>query len=263
MIMSKKEKKSSNTKFWIIWAVVIILIWACVCRYCCKGTPTSNEVPVDDEDAAKLSSEYPVRGASFEDSNIKRSSDGDISSEENNDETNEENDNENNETDLYSNSTIMWAVEAWDLITVDYVWKLLDGTVFDTSIKSVAQEAWVYSEGRDYSAWLEFTAGAGQMIKGFDEAVIWMKVWETKSVELPPEKAYGERSKDNLISASKAEVWEIEGAEVWMQLVLWGYYPAKIAEITDDGYVFDLNHDLAWKTLVFDITIKDIKKTNS
>jgi FKBP-type peptidyl-prolyl cis-trans isomerase 2 len=151
-------------------------------------------------------------------------------------------------------------VKNWDLIVVDYVWKHLDWIVFDTSIKSVAEEAWIYNPQRDYEAWLEFTAGGGQMIKWFDEAVIWMKVWESKTVEIPAEKAYGERSEDYVIHVPLSEAWDISWAEVGMQVILWGMYPAKIADITDSEIVYDANHELAWETLVFDITIKSIEE---
>ena len=45
-------------------------------------------------------------------------------------------------------------VKNGDNITVDYIWRLEDGTVFDTSIESVAKENWKYNEARDYTEWL-------------------------------------------------------------------------------------------------------------
>ena len=157
------------------------------------------------------------------------------------------------------NKIMKEVVSTWDLIVVDYVWKLLDWTVFDTSIESVAQKAWKYNPSRDYTAWLEFTAGAGQMIKWFDEAVIWMKVGESKTVEIPADKAYWERNEEYVIHVPLEEAWDMSGAEVGMQVILWWYIPAKIVEITDKEVVFDANHELAWETLVFEITIKSIE----
>lgn len=156
--------------------------------------------------------------------------------------------------------TMEKVVESGDLIVVDYVWKHLDWTVFDTSVQSVAEEAWIYNPNRDYESWLEFTAGAGQMIKGFDEAVIWMKVWESKTVEIPADKAYWERNEDYVLHVPLAEAWDISWAEVWMQVILWGYIPAKIVDINDSEIVYDANHELAWKDLVFDITVKSIEE---
>ena len=157
------------------------------------------------------------------------------------------------------NKVMKDVVSSWDLIVVDYVWKHLDWTVFDTSIQSVAEDAWIYNPNRDYTVWLEFTAWAGQMIKWFDEAVIWMKVWESKTVEIPAEKAYWERSEDYVLHVPLAEVGDISWAEVGMQVILWGYIPAKIVDINDSEIVYDANHELAGETLVFEITIKSIE----
>ena len=71
-----------------------------------------------------------------------------------------------------------WEVEikAWDNIVVDYIWRLDDGTVFDTNIQSIAEACGTYNEARDYTAGLWFEVWAGQMIKWFDNWVLWMKV---------------------------------------------------------------------------------------
>ncbi len=76
-----------------------------------------------------------------------------------------------------------------DLVAVDYVGTLDDGTVFDTSIKEEAQKAGLPLRP-SYSP-LEFTVGAGQMISGFDKGVVGMTVGETKNVHLTPAEAYG------------------------------------------------------------------------
>ena len=81
------------------------------------------------------------------------------------------------------------AAQKGDTVAVDYVGTLDDGTVFDTSIREEAIKAGLPLRS-SYSP-LEFTAGAGQMIAGFDAAVIGMKVGEEKNVHLTPSEAYG------------------------------------------------------------------------
>lgn len=152
------------------------------------------------------------------------------------------------------------SIQSWDQIIVDYIGKHLDGTVFDTSIQSVAEEAGLYNPQRNYEEGLAFTVGAGQMIKGFDEAVVGMKVWETKTVEIPADRAYGERSEEMVIRVPLQEAGDLSGAQVGMKILLGGMYPATITEITDTEIVFDMNHELAGKALVFDITIKSIQE---
>ncbi len=79
---------------------------------------------------------------------------------------------------------------AGDEVSVFYVGKLDDGTVFDTNNESVARSAGVYNQQRQYVPF-EFTLGMGKVIAGFDKAVTGMKIGETKTVKIPPEEAYG------------------------------------------------------------------------
>lgn len=151
-------------------------------------------------------------------------------------------------------------VASGDKIVVDYIGRLDEQEVFDTSVKSVAEAAGKYSAQRNYDEGLSFTVGAGQMIKGFDEAVVGMKVGETKTVNIPAEKAYGERREDLVFRMPLEQAGDTSGAKVGMQILLWGMYPATITEITDKEIVFDANSELAGKDLIFDITIKSIVK---
>ncbi len=82
-------------------------------------------------------------------------------------------------------------VNEGDIVKVDYVGRLEDGTVFDTSLEDVAMEAGLYDPARRYEP-LQFKVGAGQMIPGFDRGILGVKVNETKNITIPPEEAYGE-----------------------------------------------------------------------
>jgi FKBP-type peptidyl-prolyl cis-trans isomerase len=67
-------------------------------------------------------------------------------------------------------------IQAGDNIVVDYVGRLDEKTVFDTSVESIAKACGKYTEGRDYTSGLPFQVGAGQMIAGFDKGVEGMKI---------------------------------------------------------------------------------------
>ncbi len=151
-------------------------------------------------------------------------------------------------------------VEKGNTVTVDYVGKLTDGTVFDTSIESVAKESGKYQEGRNYSEWLTFEAGAGQMIAGFDQGVLGMKIDETKTVEITPTDAYGERDEAKLITIPKDQIPDADKYEVGLQVMSQYGQTFKVYEIKKDEIVFDANHELAGKTLIFDITVKSVQK---
>ncbi len=136
------------------------------------------------------------------------------------------------------------AIKSGDTIAVNYTGKLENGVVFDSS------------EGREP---LKFTVGTGQLIKGFDQAVIDMNVGDKKTVTIPPEEGYGPRNEDNVVELPKDTVPEDMELTVGMQLHLsdpnGNPVPAVVAEIGEDVIKMDINHMLAGKTLIFDIEI--------
>lgn len=71
-----------------------------------------------------------------------------------------------------------------DTLVVNYTGKLDDGTVFDSNIDPKFGHVQPF----------EFTLGAGQVIKGWDEGFVGMKVGEKKTLVIPPEKAYGDQA---------------------------------------------------------------------
>lgn len=75
---------------------------------------------------------------------------------------------------------------AGDTITVKYIGKLIDGSVFD--------------EGE-----LTFELGAGQMIAGFDSAVVGMELGDEKTVSIPPEGAYGEYDESQMMEIPRVQ----------------------------------------------------------
>ena len=158
-----------------------------------------------------------------------------------------------------SNKEWSWKeIQNWDNITVDYIWRLTDGTVFDTSIESIARTCWKYNEARNYEEWLTFSVWAGQMIKWFDEWVIWMKVGQTKTIQFWPEKWYWKRNEKYVMTYSAEEVWDLSKFTEGQRIYLWIWAAALITKITDKDITLDLNHELAGKDLIFDITIKSI-----
>ncbi|MEK6822763.1 MAG: FKBP-type peptidyl-prolyl cis-trans isomerase, partial [Nanoarchaeota archaeon] len=109
----------------------------------------------------------------------------------------------------------------------------------------------------DHSHPLEFTAGAGELIKGFDDAVMGMSKGEEKTFRLTSAEAYG-NYKDELIKKLPRKGIP-EGAEVGMMLGLQGpdgrQLPAKILALDDVSITLDLNHPLAGKNLTFAIKV--------
>ncbi len=164
------------------------------------------------------------------------------------------------ESDDLKNEIGLLTVERGDTVSVDYIGKLQDGTVFDTSIESEAKNANLPLRP-SYEA-LTFTAGARQMIAGFDDAIIGMKEGDEKTVTLAPEQAYGQKSDDRIISIPVKGIGNSGDIKVGSMLSAENGAMGKVIEIKNETVVVDFNHELAGKTLVFTIKMKKIAKAS-
>ena len=140
------------------------------------------------------------------------------------------------------------SIKKGDKIKVDYTGTLDDGTVFDSSEK--------------HGESLEFEVGSGQLIKGFDDAVIGMKKGDEKEVHLKPNEAYGDYNDKLVKQVPKDQMPKIDDIEVGMMLMLTlpsgVQITASVTELDDDSVTLDLNHPLAGKKLNFNIKIVEI-----
>ena len=140
-------------------------------------------------------------------------------------------------------------VEKGSNIAVSYTGSLQDGTVFDSTEKH-------------WGTPLEFQAGAGQMIKGFDEGVMGMKEWESKIIGIKAVDAYWEKDenkkqvipKKDLVSFTAAGFELKKGEKLPTQM---GEF--EICDDCEDTITLDTNHALAWKDLTFEVKIEKIK----
>jgi len=158
--------------------------------------------------------------------------------------------------DIIANKNI--AAANGDTVSVNYIGKLSTGALFDTSIKEEAQKAGFPL--RPSYAPLSFTVGAGQMISGFDAAVVGMRIGEEKNVTLLPAQAYGEINADAVISVPLDKIGNSSGIKVGALLYAQNGAAGKVIEITNGTARVDFNHELAGETLVFTIRMVNITK---
>ncbi|WP_456375017.1 FKBP-type peptidyl-prolyl cis-trans isomerase, partial [Methanocaldococcus sp.] len=121
-------------------------------------------------------------------------------------------------------------IKKGDYVKVDYI-LVVDGKVIDTSIEDVAKENGIYSPEREYEP-LGFIVGEGNLIEGFEEAVLNMEKGEEKTVTIPPEKGYGFRD-ERLIQEIPKEMFDTADFEPEEgMLILANGVPAKIIKVT-------------------------------
>ena len=135
-----------------------------------------------------------------------------------------------------------------DIVQVDYTGTLEDGTVFDTSVGGEP---------------LEFTLGEGRMIPGFEQAILGMKVGESKTFTILADDAYGQYSDAKVQVINREELTNIPNPEVGQQL--YGSQTdgttitGTITNVTDTTVTVDFNPPLAGKNLTFEIKLISIQ----
>lgn len=148
-------------------------------------------------------------------------------------------------------------VEKGDCILIDYTGKLENGTIFDTTLKSKALEAGIYSEEKEYRPFF-FRANARQVIKGIDTGVIGMREGEERTLKIAPEEAYGQH-KEYLVQ--KIPLLRLELNEPPMpgeKIMTPGGREVRVLDTTETYAVLDFNPELAGKTLILEIKLVSI-----
>jgi peptidylprolyl isomerase len=131
-----------------------------------------------------------------------------------------------------------------DNVKVHYTGKLSDGTVFDSSV------------GGDP---LPVDLGSGQVIAGFEEALVGMSVGESKTVTVPHDKAYGPYQDEKVIHYPADRIPADIEVVVGMRLQLQGQdgnpFPVLVTEVSEDHVKLDANPPLAGQDLTFDLEL--------
>ncbi len=132
-------------------------------------------------------------------------------------------------------------------VKVHYTGKLDDGTVFDSSID------------RDP---LQFTLGDGQMIPGFEQAVVGMSLNESKTVTIPMDQAYGPHREERVTEIERNQFPENMQLEIGQQLQIrqddGQPFLVSVTDVSESSVTLDANHPLAGKDLTFDIQLVEI-----
>jgi peptidylprolyl isomerase len=148
-----------------------------------------------------------------------------------------------------------------DFILVNYIARLSEtGEVFDTTIEEVARKENVYKEGGLYEPSL-VAIGEGWVLKALDDALLNLELKKTEKVEIPPEKAFGNRDpkKTRLYPLRKLTSQGVT-PQVGMRLEVDNRL-ATVRTIGSGRVLLDFNPPLAGKTLIYEVTVQKKLKT--
>jgi len=144
----------------------------------------------------------------------------------------------------------MSQAKSGDTVKIHYTGTPDDGTQFDSS------------SGREP---LQFTLGSGQVIPGFEKAVEGMAVGDSKSVNIPPEQAYGPRHEQMIQEVPKTalpnDLEPVEGMALQAQGQDGKVINLTVTAVQDESITVDGNHPLAGQALNFDIQLVDIARS--
>ena len=134
-----------------------------------------------------------------------------------------------------------------DTITFYYTLRLDDGSVYGTNVGSQP---------------LQVTLGEGKLVSGFEEAIIGMQAGESKTVTIPPDKAYGPYRPELVEVVERSLLPKGVEAVVGQQLEAYGTegkpFMVTIIEVNDTTVTADINPPLAGQNLTFDIELLTI-----
>ena len=139
-----------------------------------------------------------------------------------------------------------YMIQNGSTVNVHYTGKLTNGEVFDSS------------EGKEP---LAFVVGTGQIIPGFENALIGKVVGDKVTVNIKPEDAYGEIREDLLIKVPNDQLPGAVEVGQTLQAQSENGVPINVmvTEVNEDHAIIDGNHPFAGKELIFDIEVINIQ----
>ena len=134
-----------------------------------------------------------------------------------------------------------------DTVNVHYTGTLADGEVFDSS------------KNQDP---LQFTLGNGNLIPGFEQAVVGMQPGESVTTTIPAEQAYGPHRKELVLEVGREAMPADLKPEIGQQLQISNKdgrtTPVYVTAVNEKSVELDANHPLAGKELTFEIELVEI-----
>jgi peptidylprolyl isomerase len=153
------------------------------------------------------------------------------------------------------------ALRKGNFVILDYTARVKETSeVFDTTVEETAKKERLYKEGEIYEPKL-IVIGEGWVLKALDESLTTMELGKTTSVEIPPEKAFGERDPEKV---RRVPLRRLTDKGVTPSLGMRVEYNGKMATVRTIGggrVLLDFNPPLAGKTLIYEVTVRKKLRT--
>lgn len=140
--------------------------------------------------------------------------------------------------------------------------KIQAGTTVNVHYKGTFKNGEVFDDSRARGDTMKVLVGSGQLIKGFNDALIGMTEGETKKINITSDNAYGPRFPQAIFAAPRSSFPKDfpfeEGLPVSGQNAEGQPIRARIISFSDTEVILDHNHPLAGKDLNFEIEVVKI-----
>ncbi|NYB51566.1 MAG: peptidylprolyl isomerase [Methanobacteriaceae archaeon] len=149
-------------------------------------------------------------------------------------------------------------VKNGDFIKLEYTGKIIEtGDIFDTTNEELAEEKGIHSDKKTYGP-ISVIVGGGHLLKGMENALVDMEAGEEKTIELPPEEAFGARD-PKLMQLVPMSEFKKQGIKPQVGMAITSQGNTGIVRSVSGGRVrLDFNHELAGKNLEYQIKVVEI-----
>lgn len=148
-----------------------------------------------------------------------------------------------------------------DFLLIEYIAKVKEtGEIFDTTVEDIAKKEHLYKEGEIYEPKL-MVIGERWVLEALDDSLPSLQLKKQKTIEIPPDKAFGPRNPEKL---KRVSLRRLKDKGITPQIGMRVEYDKKLATVRTVGagrVTLDFNPPLAGKTLVYDVTAKKKLRT--
>ena len=143
-----------------------------------------------------------------------------------------------------------------DIVLVNFTGKESESKmVFDTTDEKIAKQSGIFRENHVFRP-IPIVIGNGELILGLEEGLLQMKEGEEKKLEIPHQKAFGERRKELVAVVPLQQFRKQKLNPVPGMIVEINNRPARVQTISGGRVRIDFNSELAGKKVEYDIKIE-------